>query len=59
LADIRDSRTVPATVPPRFDVQQAITIKAPATGTRRLLVLKAQTGGATLFEDDAESFTLN
>jgi hypothetical protein len=39
--------------------QQMITIKAPATGTRCYLVLKAQKGGVTLFEDSAEAFTLN
>ena len=40
-------------------VQRSITIQAPATGTRCYLVLKAQKGGVTLFQDSAQSFTLN
>jgi hypothetical protein len=37
----------------------AITIHTPATGTKCYLVLRAQKGGVTLFEDTSETFTLN
>jgi hypothetical protein len=40
-------------------VTRPITLHTPAAGTRFYLVLRAQKNGVTVFEDAAESFTLN
>jgi len=40
-------------------VTQPLSITAPATGSKCYLVLRAQKAGVTLFEETAESFTLN
>jgi len=46
-------------VPLGSRVTHAITIHTPTTGTKCFLVLRAQKGGVTLFEDTSETFTLN
>jgi hypothetical protein len=46
-------------VPLGSRVTRAVTIHTPATGTSCALVLRAQKDGVTLFEELAETFTLN
>ena len=46
-------------VPMGSVVAQPLSITAPATGSECYLVLRAQKAGVTLFEETAESFTLN
>jgi hypothetical protein len=46
-------------VPLGSQVTRPITIHTPAAGTRCYLVLRAQKGGTTIFEDFAETFPLN
>ena len=51
--------TFTADVPLGGRLTQPITIHTPATGTSCVLVLRAQKNGATVFEDTAQTFTLN
>jgi hypothetical protein len=51
--------TITVDVPLGFRTTAPVTIHTPASGTTCTLVLRAQKGGVTLFEDNAVAFTLN
>ena len=52
------SATLAVDVPLGSMATKAITMSAPASGTKCYLVLRAQKNGTTLFEETDESFTL-